>query len=99
MGDDLKFIDFHQLQIENKKYVKQIDEKNKKLLALKIATGKISSVLIEERTRLQNEIDQCQELVEEIDDKNKKTAKTKESISKVKGTISSLTEKKKKFFI
>ena len=41
MGDDLKFIDFHQLQIENKKYVKEIVEKNKKLLALKIATGKI----------------------------------------------------------
>ncbi len=29
MGDDLKFIDFHQLQIENKKFVKDIDEKNK----------------------------------------------------------------------
>lgn len=28
MGDDLKFIDFHQLQIENKKYVKEIDQKN-----------------------------------------------------------------------
>ena len=26
MGDDLKFIDFHQLQIENKKHVKDIDE-------------------------------------------------------------------------
>ena len=52
MGDDLKFIDFHQLQIENKKYVKEIDEKNKKLLSLKIATGKISTVLIDERTRL-----------------------------------------------
>jgi hypothetical protein len=40
MGDDLKFIDFHQLQIENKKYVKEIDEKNSKLMELKIATGK-----------------------------------------------------------
>lgn len=40
MGDDLKFIDFYQLQIENKKYVKEIDEKNKKLLALKISTSK-----------------------------------------------------------
>jgi hypothetical protein len=39
MGDDLKFIDFHQLQIENKKYFKEIDEKNTKLLSLKIATG------------------------------------------------------------
>jgi len=27
------------LQIENKVYVKEIDEKNKKLLMLKIATG------------------------------------------------------------
>lgn len=35
MGDDLKFIDFHQLQIENKKHVKDIDERNKKLVALK----------------------------------------------------------------
>ena len=40
MGDDLKFIDFHQLQIENKKHVKEIDEKNKKLLALKLNAGK-----------------------------------------------------------
>ena len=46
MGDDLKFIDFHQLQIENKVYVKEIDEKNKKLLMLKIATGKFYSILI-----------------------------------------------------
>lgn len=42
MGDDLKFIDFYQLQIENKKYVKEIDEKNKKLLGLKISTSKIN---------------------------------------------------------
>lgn len=40
MGDDLKFIDFHQLQIENKKHVKDIDERNKKLLALKLNSGK-----------------------------------------------------------
>lgn len=40
MGDDLKFIDFHQLQIENKKHVKDIDERNKKLLSLKLNSGK-----------------------------------------------------------
>ena len=40
LGDDLKFIDFHQLQIENKKYLKEIEEKNNKLLKSKIATGK-----------------------------------------------------------
>lgn len=43
MGDDLKFIDFHQLQIENKKYVKEIDQKNADLLDLKIATGDFRS--------------------------------------------------------
>jgi hypothetical protein len=39
MGDDLKFIDFHQLQIENKKHVKDIDDRNNKLLTLKINSG------------------------------------------------------------
>jgi len=36
LGDDLKFIDFHQLQIENKKFVKDIDDRNKTLLDLKL---------------------------------------------------------------
>ena len=58
--------------------MKEIDEKNKKLLSLKIATGKISTVLIDERTRLQKEIDECQRLEEETAEKNKNTAKTKE---------------------
>lgn len=35
-GDELKFIDFHQLQIENKKYLKDLEEKNTKLLELKL---------------------------------------------------------------
>lgn len=45
MGDDLKFIDFHQLQIENKKHVKDIDERNKKLVQLKHTKGKTESTL------------------------------------------------------
>jgi predicted nucleic acid-binding Zn-ribbon protein len=35
MGEDLKFIDFHQLQIENKKHIKDIDDRNSKLQVLK----------------------------------------------------------------
>lgn len=35
-GDELKFIDFHQLQIENKKYLKNLEDKNAKLLELKL---------------------------------------------------------------
>lgn len=45
MGDDLKFIDFHQLQIENKKHVKDIDERNKKLVQLKHTKGKTEATL------------------------------------------------------
>ena len=45
MGDDLKFIDFHQLQIENKKHVKDIDDRNKKLLTLKLNSGKTVQTL------------------------------------------------------
>lgn len=52
LGDDLKFIDFHQLQIENKKYVSEIDDKNTKLLHLKIATGKITAKLREKKNLL-----------------------------------------------
>ncbi len=39
MGEDLKFIDFHQLQIENKKHVKDIDERNLKLIRLKVSAA------------------------------------------------------------
>lgn len=38
---ELKFIDFYQLQIENKKYMKEVDEKNKMLLKLKMTIGRI----------------------------------------------------------
>jgi len=70
MGDDLKFIDFHKLQIENKKYVKEIEEKNTKLLNLKIATGRISSILIEERTQLQAALDNSEDLIKSIKEKD-----------------------------
>lgn len=43
MGDELKFIDFHQLQIENKKYVKEIEEKNQRLLKFKVRSGEIAA--------------------------------------------------------
>ena len=54
MGDDLKFIDFHQLQIENKKNVKDIDERNKKLLALKLNSGKTVQTLNGLKKKLQD---------------------------------------------
>ena len=34
-NEDLKFIDFHQLQIENKKFVRELEDKNRVLHDLK----------------------------------------------------------------
>lgn len=77
--------------------MKLIDEKNKKLLGLKIATGKISSVLLEEKNTLQKEIEECQRLINEIDDRNKKIANTQIKIHDMKKESAQLEKKKKKF--
>jgi len=45
MGDDLKFIDFHQMQIANKKHVKEIEERNRKLIKLKLSAGSTTQTL------------------------------------------------------
>lgn len=52
MGEELKFIDFHQLQIENKKHVKDIDDRNKKLLVLKVNSANTVASLQELKTQL-----------------------------------------------
>lgn len=80
LGDDLKFIDFHQLQIENKKYVKEIDEKNSKLLHLKIATGKIVKMWNERKIKLNEEIRRKEELVRARKDTNRMIKETNKEI-------------------
>ena len=66
MGDDLKFIDFHQLQIENKKYLKEIEDKNDKLLKLKQETGTIVSRWNEKKKKLHHQLEQKATLLREI---------------------------------
>ncbi|TYZ67780.1 hypothetical protein PybrP1_011220 [[Pythium] brassicae (nom. inval.)] len=76
MGDALHYIDFHQLQIENKQYVATIEERNEDLLKLKQTTGSTVQVLnglkkklhelLEESAWLQGEITSRTELNEKI---------------------------------
>ncbi|GAB9462924.1 hypothetical protein Gpo141_00000405 [Globisporangium polare] len=76
MGDALHYIDFHQLQIENKQYVATIEERNEDLLKLKQTTGNTVQVLnnlkkklhelLEESAWLQSEIQSRTELNEKI---------------------------------
>ena len=51
-GDVLHYIDFHQLQIENKQYVARIEERNDDLLAVKLQTGKTIQALNEYKKKL-----------------------------------------------
>lgn len=82
----MEFIDFHKLQIENKKYVKEVDEKNKLLLKLKMTIGKITQ-----------DRNTCKE---KLNSKLKDLEKTKKSIEEQKASIKKsekmLADEKKK---
>ncbi len=76
MGDVLHFIEFHQLQIENKQDIAKIEERNKELLKLKTTTGstvqalnslkKKLGKLIAESDWTQGEIKGRKELLEKL---------------------------------
>lgn len=83
MGDDLKFIDFHQLQIENKKHVKDIDDRTKKLQALKGTKGKTDQTLNALRAKLTDAIKTQENITKELDDNEKSLEVTKDLISKI----------------
>ena len=65
-NNELQFIDFHQLQIENKKYVKEVDEKNKLLLKLKMTIGKITQDKNNYKNRLTHELQRSMDNKREI---------------------------------
>lgn len=87
MGDDLKFIDFHQLQIENKKHVKDIDERNKKLLALKLNSGKTVQTLNSLKKKLQDAIRLQEMIAKDMQVKKQKFERNKEDITRAKKEI------------
>ena len=84
MGDELKFIDFHQLQIENKKHVKDIDERNKKLLALKLNSGKTVQTLNGLKKKLQDALKEQSRIESEMEIKIQKQKKTVSDITKTR---------------
>ena len=79
-SNDLEFIDFHQLQIENKKYVKEVDEKNKLLLKLKMTIGKISQDKNKFKEDLNKKIDKLDDLKHETMLKYEELAKIEDMI-------------------
>lgn len=76
---ELKFIDFYQLQIENKKYMKEVDEKNKMLIKLKMTIGEIG----QHKNKYKNNLDSKLNNFQEIKEKTKKQLKEYEKIEGV----------------
>ncbi len=101
--NDREFIDFHQLQIENKKYVKEVDEKNKSLLKLKMTIGKITQDKNKTKEKLAKEEKTLENLKKGIQEKNSKIASFKKMIlaqdektNKINAKVKNLREKELK---
>jgi hypothetical protein len=69
IGDVLHYIDFHQLQIENKQYVAKIDERNEELLTVKLSTNKTITALNECKRRLNEKLEESSWLEREVANK------------------------------
>ena len=80
MGDDLKFIDFHQMQIANKKHVKDIEDRNKKVLKLKLSSGTTTQALNKLRKNLQVAQKREQEIKKDMEAKTESLEKKKKDI-------------------
>lgn len=87
MGDVLHYIDFHQLQIENKQYIAKIDERNTELLQLKMTTGKTVQVLNNLKKKLNALIHESEWLKQEIQQRTELLSKLRNDNTSVAARI------------
>lgn len=76
-NDTLQYIDFHQLQIENKQNVIKIAEKNEELITLKQSTNRTIQILNDLKSALKNKNDEVLWINTEIQTKEKVYSKLK----------------------
>jgi len=82
-GDDLQYIDFHQLQIENQQFVIRIDEANQDLLDLKRRSGRTVKILNGMKKRLSTLTAEAKHLEDDIKERKATLAKTEHDMVKV----------------
>ncbi|CAK9006353.1 unnamed protein product [Durusdinium trenchii] len=82
-GDDLQYIDFHQLQIENSQFVKRIEEANQELIELKRRAGRTVKILNNMKKKLSSLTAEAKFLEDEIKERKAMLAKTEHDIVKV----------------
>ena len=93
-GDVLHYIDFHQLQIENKQYVSKIEESNDELLTVKLSSSKTIQALNEYKRRLNLQTEDAAWLKNEVEVKTAMMLKIDGECKKVSKEI--LSEKRTK---
>jgi len=96
-GDDLQYIDFHQLQIENLQFVAKIEEANQELLLLKRTSGKTVKLLNKMKRKLTSLTKESEVLAQEIKDKKGMLSKTECDIVKVLQEKENARKDNKKF--
>ena len=87
MGDVLHYIDFHQLQIENKQNVATIEEKNMAVLKIKTSTGRIVQTLNDKKKELMQTETESEWLRSEIKSKTQLLKKIEEETERVRRNI------------
>jgi chromosome segregation ATPase len=89
MGDVLHYIDFHQLQIENKQYLAKIDERNDELLKLKMTTGAAVQTLNNQKEKLAKLQEEAEFLRREIKTRTEILRKLRDDTGAVTAEIAS----------
>jgi hypothetical protein len=82
-GDDLQYIDFHQLQIENQCFVVKIEDATQELLELKRRSGRTTKMLNNMKSKLSNLAAEAKLLEDEINERKAMLTKTEQDIQKV----------------
>merc|ERR1712139_317792 len=82
-GDELQYIDFHQLQIENQQFVIRIEEANTELLDLKRRSGRTVKILNNMKKKLSSLTAEAKFLEDEIQERKAMLGKTEHDIAKV----------------
>lgn len=87
MGGVLHYIDFHQLQIENKQYLASIEERNTQLLDLKVSTGTTVQTLNALKQRLTGLVAKCAWQRQEIRTRQERLAKLEADITAARAAV------------
>ena len=80
MGDDLKFIDFHQMQIQNKKHIDDIEDRNDKLLKFKNSSANVSHTLQKLKEDLETAKKRAEDIRKDMENKTASMMKKKKDI-------------------